>query len=202
MASKRKKTGKKIPDAAADASMLEKADVAVAKAVAPYQHTPVVEAVGKASEIGDQPPLIALSSAVLGWGLWTHDKRLARTGLRMLASHLLATGLKNIVKNYVDRTRPFVLAEEGRYEMHRGTQHEKAMTSFPSGHTAGAIAVAAAVAREYPERSTAAYGVAGAVAFAQIPRCAHYPTDIGAGAVIGWLSEQAVAAAGRAVARA
>lgn len=189
-----------VPDPAADATPLEKADVAVAQAAAPYQDTPAVKALGLVGELGDQPPLIALSVATLGWGLVARDRRLARAGARMLAAHLLATAVKNAIKTRVDRTRPFVLAEEGCYEMKPGRKRGKESTSFPSGHTAGAVAVARAVAREFPERKAAAYGAAATIAAIQIPRCAHYPTDIGAGALIGLMAEAAVDVAARRLA--
>lgn len=163
--------------------------MAVAKAVAPYRKTVPVKLLGKVGKLGDQPPLIALSSAVALWGLWRGDRHLAHVGGRMLAAHLLATGAKNFVKRYVDRTRPFVLVEEGRYEMKPGRTDDKETTSFPSGHTAGAVAVACAVARGYPEYAAAAYAGAGLIAAIQIPRCAHYPSDIGAGTLVGLAAE-------------
>ena len=59
------------------------------------------------------------------------------------------------------------------------------MNSFPSGHTAGAVAVAAVIGRCYPAHRVAAYASAAAVAAIQVPRCQHYPGDLGAGALIG-----------------
>ena len=147
---------------------------------------------GKASELADQPPLITISAVTLLAGLGLRDARLARTGARMLASHLLATAIKSQVKHRVDRTRPFVLAEERRYEISEGKHDEGKYNSFPSGHTAGAVAVAQAVAREYPAAALPARLLAAAVALIQIPRCAHFLSDIGAGAVIGLGAEKLV----------
>lgn len=181
-----------IPDAAADATAIEKADVVVAQAVAPYQDTPLVKAIGFISEAADQPPLIALNGAIFAVGLLTGNERLARAGRRMLAAHLLATGVKDVVKHFVDRSRPSTLVKEGRYEMRPGRADDKEMTSFPSGHTAGAVAVARAFVREFPEHAVPAYLAAGAAALAQVPRCAHYPSDIGVGALIGWAADATV----------
>nr|ALS91167.1 PAP2 superfamily [uncultured bacterium] len=141
------------------------------------------------SKIGDQPPLLAVSGAVLAFGLLSDDSRVVRAGSRMIAAHLLATAVKNAIKGQVDRTRPTVLVKEGRYDMKPGHTDTKEQTSFPSGHSAGAAAVACAFVREFPDQALAAYGAAGAIALAQIPRCAHYPTDVGSGIAIGWLSE-------------
>jgi undecaprenyl-diphosphatase len=106
----------------------------------------------------------------------------------MIAAHLVATAAKNLIKRRIDRTRPHLLVDEGRYGMQPGTRKAKEVTSFPSGHSAGAAAVAAAFAREYPEYRLPAYAAAGTIALAQIPRCAHYPTDVAAGIAIGALS--------------
>lgn len=183
-----------IPDAPPDASPLEKADVAVAKAVAPVSETPLVKALWSLSEISDQPQMRLLCAGVFVAGLWRGDRRLAGAGVRMLAAHSLATGIKTAIKNRIDRTRPSVLVEEGRYDMEAGTSREHDETSFPSGHTAGAVAAAAAYAHVYPEHRAAAYAAAGAVALMQIPRCKHYPSDVGAGAAIGLAAAAAVGA--------
>ena len=180
-----------IPDAPDDASAIEKADVAVAKAVAPLSQSLFVKALGTISEMGDQPQMRTLCAGVIAWGLYRRDRRLALAGVRMLAAHSVATGMKTLVKHRVDRTRPTVLVEEGRYEMAPGESHEHDESSFPSGHTAGAVAVAAALAHDYPKAAPAAYAAAGAIALLQIPRCTHYPSDVGVGALIGLAAAQA-----------
>jgi membrane-associated phospholipid phosphatase len=183
-----------VPSAVADASSIEQADVEVAKAVAPYRNSRTVRVLGQISELADQPPLITICSATLAWGLLSGNRRLARAGGRMLAAELLATAIKSVVKRSVDRTRPKLLVEEGRYEMGAGSRSESPINSFPSGHTAGAVTVARAFARDYPEHSAAAYGVAAAAAAIQVPRCTHYPSDIAAGTVVGLVAEAAVSA--------
>jgi membrane-associated phospholipid phosphatase len=177
---------------AAGATAVEKTDVAVAQAAAEVRHTPVVKALGALSEVGDQPPLLALSAAVFAGGLWLSDRRMIRAGVRMFAAVLVASAVKDVVKRSVARTRPHMMLDEGHYEMKAGGPYEGKWNSFPSGHTAGAVAVARALAREYPGARTAAYGSAAAIAAAQIPRCAHYPSDVGAGAIVGLLSEALV----------
>lgn len=170
----------------------EKVDIKVAHAAAPMRETVAVRALGRASEIADQPPLISLCAATLAAGLILRNGRLARAGGRMLAAELLATKFKDLIKNQVDRTRPSVLANGGRYEAEKGDDHHSAMSSFPSGHTAGAVAVARAYAREYPKHAAPAYAAAAAVGAIQIPRCKHYPTDIGAGAAVGLVAEACI----------
>ena len=168
---------------------VEDADVAVAKAAAPLQHHPVTEALGQLSEVADQPPMFALGALVLGAGVLTGRPRITETGLRLLAAVGLATAMKTVVKQTVARTRPYVLANEGRYESKLLGPVEKEWNSFPSGHTADAVSAARAVARVWPELRVPAYAAATAVAVIQIPRCAHYPSDIAAGALVGVAAE-------------
>ena len=186
-------TGKTLPHSAPDEiRRVEQADIEIAEKAAHWRQEPAVRTLGKLSELADQPPLIALSAATLLAGLSFRNARLSRAGARMLAAHLLATAIKAQVKRRVDRTRPFMLAEERRYEITKGRHDESKYNSFPSGHTAGALAVAQAVAREYPAAALPARLLAAGVALIQSPRCAHYPSDIGVGAAIGLAAEKCV----------
>ena len=189
MSKSQKKKAKTKARPEAGVSKPEKADVAAARAVAPYRHKPIVRAVAAIGMIGDQPPLRALSGATMVFGLFRGDRRLVRAGIRMLAAHTIATVVKDVIKHRVDRTRPGLLVEDGRYRMARGDDRSKEQSSFPSGHSAGAVAVARAFARDYPEHKVAANMAGAAIALAQIPRCAHFPSDVGVGGLIGLLSE-------------
>ena len=173
------------------------ADEKAADAARPYQGSAAMRALGHFASLGDQPPLRTLCAATIAAGLAGGDRRLARAGLRMLLAHTLATLAKDFVKQRVDRTRPRSKGARGRDHVPRPGRHQaKELTSFPSGHSAGAAAVARAFARDYPEHEAPA-AAAAALALAQIPRCAHYPTDVGAGLAIGLAAEAAVDAAAR-----
>ena len=186
-------------DANDAAEAVQEADAAVADAVEPVRMAPPVKLLSTLSEIGDQPQIRALSAALFAAGLLRGDRRLIRAGVRMLASHELATTLKNFVKHRVDRTRPRSRGDaKDAHKMQPGDNHAKEETSFPSGHSAGAASAARAFARELPDHAGAAHGIAAGVALAQIPRCAHYPTDVGAGLMIGIAAELAVDAGWRA----
>jgi len=175
-------------------------DAAAVEAVKPWQDSPAIEALGHVASLADQPPLRALCGAVIAAGVLGRDKRLARAGLRMLAAHTLATFVKDLIKKRVDRTRPRSIASPGKdHRPAPGRKEAKEETSFPSGHSAGAAAVGRALARDYPGAALPAYGAAGFLALAQIPRCAHYPTDVGAGLAIGVAAEAAVSLGFRAV---
>jgi len=61
--------------------------------------------------------------------------------------------------------------------------------SFPSGHATGAFALATVVAERYRQHRWvpwAAYGLAGAVGFSRVSLSAHFPSDLFAGAVLGY----------------
>lgn len=171
---------------------LMKADGAARDAALPYQGSRPVAALDRLSDLGDQPQLLTLSGGLLALGLARRDGAMARAGARMIFAHLLATAAKNFVKHRIDRMRPRSAEGKDGHKMKAGRHTAKEKTSFPSGHSAGAIAVARAYGREYPERATPALAGAALVALAQIPRCAHYPTDVGAGLAIGLAAEKAV----------
>ncbi len=174
------------------AKALTRADAKVHEAVEPVQASRSVRLLGAASEIGDQPQLRILSASLIAGGLLTANERLLKAGARMLVAHELTTAAKNQVKDRVDRTRPRSAKSDEDRKAHPGQSHDKEETSFPSGHSAGAIAVARAFSREYPEYAAPALGAAGLVALAQIPRCAHYPTDVASGLALGALVEEGV----------
>lgn len=171
---------------------IERADLAVAERLGAAQDHPAVKLLGKVSEMADQPPLVALSLGTVAAGLLLRRPTLALAGARMLATHAVATGLKTAVKRTVDRTRPHVLTEEGKYVVRKGHKHGSRYNSFPSGHTAGAVAVAEAIARTEPRAAWPARGWAAAIAAIQVPRGAHYPSDIAAGAAIGFAADRTV----------
>lgn len=154
---------------------------------------PVVRLAGALSEVADQPPMLAINLGTLAVGLWQSDARLTRTGVRMLAAHGLATLAKAVIKRNVDRARPHLFSHRDDHRPKPGDTDEGPQNSFPSGHTAGALAVARAVAREYPGAAGPAYAGAAAVAAIQVPRGTHFPIDVAAGAVIGLVAEALVA---------
>ena len=178
------------PDAA---GALLDADAAVVRAAQPFKDHRLLETL---ADLGDQPQLRILCGAIVALGLARGDRRLAATGLKMLAAHSVATWTKDFVKHRVDRTRPRSLDDPqspgGDHQPEAGRSEAKEDSSFPSGHAAGAAAVARALARNQPGLAPAAYLGGAVLASAQIPRCAHYPTDVGAGVLIGLAAEAAV----------
>ena len=113
-------------------------------------------------------------------GIFGDNARLVRAGGRMMIAHEAATLAKDLMKTLIDRTRPRSAAGATR-KPKRGDHAAKERTSFPSGHSAGAIAAARAFSREFPEHGAEAIGAAAFIAASQVVRSAHYPTDVVAG---------------------
>lgn len=88
-------------------------------------------------------------------------------------------------KPLVSRTRPYLVLD---YLLPLVTSHD--LNSFPSGHTCAAFAAASGWWRTMPHRWMRITGLVLAVLMAasRIYTGVHYPSDVLAGAVIGWLS--------------
>ena len=170
-------------------AVIEDVDAALAAEVEPFRDAAAVRVMSFASKIGDQPPMRAVCAATIAIGLVSANPRLMRAGLRMVVAHALATASKNFLKRRIDRTRPHASAADDDHRIRLGTNHAHDGTSFPSGHSAGVVAVGAALAREFPEHRIGALCSAGAVALAQVPRGSHYLSDVVVGSAMGAASE-------------
>lgn len=180
------------PAVATSGTRAEEADIAVAEELGRHRRHPVIRVLGAMSEVADQAPSYAVCGTVLAAGLVAGKPRLAEAGARMLASVLVAAALKSVAKASVSRTRPHKLLDEGHYDVEAGNSDDRDKHSFPSGHTAGAVAAARGWAGVYPDLSWPAYGTAAAIALVQVPRAKHYPADIAAGVVVGLAADAIV----------
>ena len=176
------------------AAKVRDADVVITDALGEHRESLPIRTLSGISKLGDQPELRLISATFIAIGLAANDRRLSRAGVRMLVAHELATLAKDFIKDRIDRTRPRNARARQQAAPRPGRRKEKAHTSFPSGHSAGAVAVAQAFAREFPEHRAAALAAGGLVAMGQVPKNAHYPTDVAAGAALGAASEALVAA--------
>lgn len=186
------------------ASRLAKAEHEATVAVAEARTRKPIAVLGRVGELADQPPLFALALGTLAVGAVTRRRDLVRTGARMLAAEAVATGLKSLLKRSVDRARPaHALDSGGDPKPRKGSGAKRtALNSFPSGHTAGAVAVGQAIAHEQPGGAVPARAAAGLVGAVQLPHGKHYLSDVAVGAAIGWLAERVAGWAVEAVERA
>lgn len=97
----------------------------------------------------------------------------------------------DIVKVIAGRYRPSELFEHGLYGFDF-FHIERAMTSFPSGHTATAFALAMAVAYLWPRWRVVTWAFAILIGISRLAIGAHYPSDIMGGAVLGIVSTLAL----------
>jgi membrane-associated phospholipid phosphatase len=155
----------------------------------PYADSLPMRVLDVLSKLGDQPELRLVAGSLLIVGTFTDSDRLVRAGARMLIAHEAATAIKNVVKTNIDRTRPRSADKRQVKRPRKGNHTAKEKTSFPSGHSAGAMAAARAFSREFPEYGAAAIGGAALICASQVPRRAHYPTDVAAGVLTGLVAE-------------
>ncbi|MBV0892739.1 phosphatase PAP2 family protein [Paracoccus sp. Z118] len=168
---------------------LHEADVALSVDAGEMRHDPAVRTVGALSEIADQPPAFTLAALAVIGGIAIGRPRLTKGGARVLLSLFIATQVKAAIKSKVVRTRPYKLLDEGEYETGLDGPDEADYNSFPSGHTANAVAAARAISRVAPGAGAPLWLGAAAVGAVQVPRASHHALDVVAGAAVGLLSE-------------
>ncbi|MFJ6797300.1 phosphatase PAP2 family protein [Streptomyces sp. NPDC091268] len=118
----------------------------------------------------------AATAMALGGG-W-RGRRAATAGIAGMA---MAEVLSNAVaKQLVERRRP-----PKEWIPHDDVEDRPDSSSFPSGHTAAAVAFTAAVAPTWPWAAAACAVPAALVGIERIHSGAHYPSDVATGLVIG-----------------
>ena len=108
-----------------------------------------------------------------------------------LAASLIASGMVTPALKYATgRSRPRDTSDIAHFRPFSGA------SSFPSGHTTQAFAVASVISTHYDETwvKCSSYTVAGLVGVARSYHDAHFASDILAGALIGTLVGQSVVA--------
>jgi undecaprenyl-diphosphatase len=168
---------------------LERAELSLAEDLAELRDTPVADLLHPVSKLADQPPMLALAAAGMLLGVFVPDRRVESASARALLAVLLATGAKHLIKHAVNRSRPHRVLDQGEYRSGPGAAEEKYNQSFPSGHTADAVAFARAVSRVFPQAAVPTAVFALLAGLAQPIRAAHYPSDVAAGGTIGFLAE-------------
>ncbi|MFE7855498.1 phosphatase PAP2 family protein [Streptomyces sp. NPDC101209] len=135
-----------------------------------------------------------ISFAVAGaLALWPGSTR--RAAALGVAAIGVASATANLLgKRLVRRPRPH-RAEDSPFPGRHVPMPESA--SFPSGHTASAVAFAAAVGTAFPAATVPLGLLACAVGYSRVHTGVHYPGDVIAGAVLGTGAASAVLTAAR-----
>lgn len=106
----------------------------------------------------------------------------------LLFTSIAVSGIAaNIIKVIAGRYRPSELFEHGLYGFDF-FHIERALTSFPSGHTATAFTLAVVIAYLWPKSAIPVWTFAVLIGVSRLAIGAHYPSDIIAGAVLGVVS--------------
>lgn len=112
------------------------------------------------------------------------QKKWRKVGIISLLALLISLLITFAIKLTVMRPRPF-MAFEDLVNLIMPSE----MNSFPSGHTSSSIACAAVIYKYLPKKwGITAYILAFLIAFSRLYVGVHYPSDVIAGALVGWLS--------------
>jgi undecaprenyl-diphosphatase len=106
--------------------------------------------------------------------------QMAVAGLTSLAVYL-------VLKRWIARPRPFVRCGDIRVCARALDQF-----SFPSGHTLHSVAFTTILATSFPAAAWVLWPVTVLIAASRVTLGLHYPSDVIAGALIGWTVAQMV----------
>ena len=129
------------------------------------------------TSLGDKGMIWILATVLL-----LIPKKTRKAGM-VSAVALLGSLLFNnmLIKNIVQRPRPYVTLEDLRIIIPRPSEY-----SFPSGHSSSSFAAAVSFYRLLPKKlGIPAIVMAGLIAFSILYVGVHYPTDVLAGALMG-----------------
>ena len=129
-----------------------------------------------------------VTAGVLAGGLISHNEKVTHAGLRLLFSVGLAGGAAEGMKLALGRERP--LQNTSAWDFDPGHFD----TSFPSGHTTLAFAMAASLSDDIHRTwaTVGLYGLATGVAVSRVYQEAHWVSDVVGGAALGIASAKLV----------
>ena len=148
-------------------------------------HLPLLDELGRiGNRLGHGTTLVFISLALAGIGYGWGNESFTRAGLQSLLSHGVAGLIIQIIKHLLGRPRPRY-THQGHWEI--GPSLQGGLDAFPSGHSTASFAVAAVLARHFPNGAWMWYGLAGFVALSRIVKGSHFPSDALTGILIGFL---------------
>ncbi len=148
-------------------------------------NVPFLGHLGKIGDLlGDGVVLVSLCAGLWGVGWFLRRQAYQRAGIDAFIAYGLAGVTVQLLKHLIGRPRPrFAHQESFDY----GPSLQIGFDAFPSGHTTASFAVSAVLARAFPAWAWAWYGGAFFVGVSRVIRGSHFPTDVLAGAVLGFL---------------
>jgi undecaprenyl-diphosphatase len=148
-------------------------DEALFRRIGSFRPSWAVRSMKALTHLGDAPSWFAIGLVLLACG-----GAAAAEGRLLGTAAILATLVSQALKRVCLRPRPSTAGLVALIE-------NPDAFSFPSGHSAAAVAVAVALAGHGAFLGPLALGLAAAVAVSRIYLGAHYPLDVGAGALLG-----------------
>jgi undecaprenyl-diphosphatase len=169
-------------------SEVERMDIAVYSAIAGTPTPRLDHALRRLSHAANYSRLSMASGALLAIAGGPRGRRAAATGLASVAATSAFVNLA--VKPLGRRPRPDRVGEEVPAARH---VRMPASRSFPSGHTAAAVAFASGVGSVLPAAGIPLRVLAALVAYSRVHTGVHYPGDVLAGALIGAMTADVTA---------
>ena len=143
------------------------------------------------------PGVFVVAPVLYAFGRFGHIPDFEDLGWHTTEAALVGTGITEILKGFVGRSRPYVTADTNPHDFRFGRGFTStANSSFPSGHATIAFAAAAAatseVQRIWPRYTWVVgpflYGSAALVGLARMYQSQHWASDVVLGAGIGTFS--------------
>ncbi len=150
--------------------------VAVADTSTPH----LDQAMRRLSRAADYSRLSVASSVLLGLTGGPSGRRAAASGMTAVAATSAVVNL--FLKRVSQRHRPDRILQDVPYARQ---VRMPGSASFPSGHTAAAVAFASSAGRALPAASLPLRTLAALVGYSRVHTGVHYPVDVIAGAVLG-----------------
>jgi len=129
--------------------------------------------------------------SILIGGYLRHDSYAVKTGILAGEAYADAAIVDLAIKAVTRRKRPSDVAPGAPFNdtFFSGGVSPFKGSSFPSGHAAGAFAIATVISHRYGRHRWvpwAAYGFATAISLSRITTSAHFPSDVFLGAALGY----------------
>jgi membrane-associated phospholipid phosphatase len=165
-------------------------DRAVYAAIAATETPTLDRAMRKLAGAADYSRLSMAAAAALAVGGGARGRRAAAGGLAAVAATSAVVNL--VIKPVAHRRRPDRAGASVPSARHVPMP---ASRSFPSGHSAAAMAFAAAASRWVPGAGAPLYALAALVSYSRVHTGVHFPGDVVGGALIGLIVGNLTAAA-------
>jgi len=144
---------------------------------------------GKGTSIG----MAAVPVALYAKGLIKKDKYAQSTfwlaGEAVIDTAIITTIMKDIDRRLRPRDVPGDGGQSNTWFKYHSNNYFTGVGSFPSGHTIAAFSIATTYAKRYPNPRWGvwlAYGLASVVGFSRVSLQSHFPSDVFAGAALGY----------------